>query len=280
MFKHAPWHRRAARTVRIAVLAMGVLFATGLVATPAVAADAPADVYTYLENPEMVGEGQEPPHAELRPYADAAAAQGRRRRRPPWTRSLDGDWKLNMSDRPEDVPAGFYARGLRHLGLAAREGAAHLADRRPRPPDVPQHPDRDRTRTTRRRSRATSTRPGRTCATFDVPADWARAAHVPALRGRDQRLLRLGQRPVRRLRPGRLHAGRVRRDAAPARAAGNTRRRAGAPLGLRRLPGGLRPVAVQRHLPLDVGCTPRRSTYLHDVDDHHRPRRARTGTRR
>jgi beta-galactosidase len=111
MFKHAPWRRRTSGTVRIAILAVGVLCATGLVTTPAMAADPPADVYTYLENPEMVAEGQEQPHVELRPYADAAAARAGADATP-WIRSLDGDWKLNMSDRPGDVPRGFFAEGF------------------------------------------------------------------------------------------------------------------------------------------------------------------------
>jgi beta-galactosidase len=104
------------RTVRTAVLAVGVLLATGLVAVPA-AADPPADVYTYLENPEMVAEGQEQPHVELRPYGDAAAARAGGDATP-WTRSLDGDWKLNMSQRPEDVPRGFSRR------VSTRRGGA------------------------------------------------------------------------------------------------------------------------------------------------------------
>src|SRR2546421_9249629 len=60
---------------------------------------APPDVYTYLENPEMVGEGQEPPHADL------TAADSR------WNRSLVGRWRLRMANRPEEVPPGFYADG-------------------------------------------------------------------------------------------------------------------------------------------------------------------------
>src|SRR4051794_19962870 len=70
----------------------------------------PSNVYDYLENPEMVAEGQEAPHVELRPYQDAAAAR-RGGDDTPWPRSLDGPWQIKMSDRPEDVPAGFMAEG-------------------------------------------------------------------------------------------------------------------------------------------------------------------------
>jgi beta-galactosidase len=98
------------RPIRAACVAVSVLLATGISAVPA-AADPPADVYTYLENPQMVAEGQEQPHVELRPYADAAAARAGGDETP-WTRSLDGDWRINMSQRPEDVPRGFFAEGF------------------------------------------------------------------------------------------------------------------------------------------------------------------------
>ncbi|GAA3924779.1 glycoside hydrolase family 2 TIM barrel-domain containing protein [Actinomadura viridis] len=60
----------------------------------------PPDVHTYLDDPEMVAEGQEPAHSVLRP--------GDERR---WTRSLDGEWRLKMAERPGEVPAGFHAKG-------------------------------------------------------------------------------------------------------------------------------------------------------------------------
>ncbi|MFB9906644.1 glycoside hydrolase family 2 TIM barrel-domain containing protein [Allokutzneria oryzae] len=76
--------------------------------TPAATAAPELDVYSYLENPGITGEGQEPHHAELRPYADRAAAV-RGDERTPLTRSLDGEWKIQMADLPEKVPAGFHA---------------------------------------------------------------------------------------------------------------------------------------------------------------------------
>ena len=54
---------------------------------------APPDAYAYLDNPRMTGEGQQAPHAELRPYADVASA-ARREERTPYTASLDGQWKI------------------------------------------------------------------------------------------------------------------------------------------------------------------------------------------
>ncbi|MBO2448879.1 hypothetical protein J4573_17375 [Actinomadura barringtoniae] len=60
---------------------------------------APSDPYTYLDDPQMVSEGQEPPHAMLRPREQA------------WSRPLDGDWRLKVVERPDQVPAGFYQQG-------------------------------------------------------------------------------------------------------------------------------------------------------------------------
>ncbi|MDI6100323.1 glycoside hydrolase family 2 TIM barrel-domain containing protein [Actinoplanes sp. NEAU-A12] len=56
------------------------------------------DVYRYLENPQMTGEGQEPPHADLRPTGSSL--------------SLNGGWRMKLFDRPDDVPAGFSAAGF------------------------------------------------------------------------------------------------------------------------------------------------------------------------
>ncbi|GAA3791588.1 glycoside hydrolase family 2 TIM barrel-domain containing protein [Sphaerisporangium flaviroseum] len=73
------------------------------------------DVYRYLEDPQMVGEGQEPPHTLLRPYADARGAAGdiaQHSARSPWIASLDGDWRLKIADRPEEVPEGFHTAGF------------------------------------------------------------------------------------------------------------------------------------------------------------------------
>ncbi len=78
-----------------------------------------ADVYRYLEDPGLTGEGQVQPHADLRPYPDAraAAADVTRHDRPnPYTRSLDGPWQLKIFDRPDDVPNAFRAGGAATKG--------------------------------------------------------------------------------------------------------------------------------------------------------------------
>jgi beta-galactosidase len=101
---------RAALARAVAVgLAAGVvaMLVPGVPATAT--AQPPPDVYAYLDDPEMIGEGQEPAHAVLRPYPnERAAADGGES---PWVRSLDGRWRFAIAERPDQVPAGFYQEG-------------------------------------------------------------------------------------------------------------------------------------------------------------------------
>jgi beta-galactosidase len=97
--------------MRSRVVLVALALVGGVVtAPPAVAEPQGGDVYAYLENPEMTGEGQEPHHAFLRPYADTHAA-ARGDERSPYVRSLNGEWRIAMADLPEHVPNGFYADG-------------------------------------------------------------------------------------------------------------------------------------------------------------------------
>lgn len=75
----------------------------------------PSDVYELLEDPEVTGVGQEPPHADLTPYADERGAR-EGSTGSPWKKSLDGTWKIHMSDRPEDVPKNFFSEGYDTAG--------------------------------------------------------------------------------------------------------------------------------------------------------------------
>lgn len=107
---------RRGRVARISgfVVAVAALLTPFLTAAPAGAAPEAVDVYRYLEDPEMVGEGQQAPHAVLRPYADARSAiadVARHEARSPWIASLNGDWRLNLVPRPEEVPEGFHTAG-------------------------------------------------------------------------------------------------------------------------------------------------------------------------
>src|SRR3954468_2848316 len=101
--------------MRKQVIGVALALLTGLVTAPAAAGTPRAgipggDVYSYLENPGMTGEGQEPHHAFLRPYASTASA-GKGEERRPYVRSLDGEWRIQMADLPEHAPSGFQAAG-------------------------------------------------------------------------------------------------------------------------------------------------------------------------
>lgn len=75
----------------------------------------PAAIESYLENPRRTGEGQEPHHAFLRPYADADRALAAARhdtaapkdRATPWTKSLDGEWRFRFARHYRQLPDGW-----------------------------------------------------------------------------------------------------------------------------------------------------------------------------
>ncbi|MFI5934489.1 glycoside hydrolase family 2 TIM barrel-domain containing protein [Actinoplanes sp. NPDC051494] len=106
--------------MRLAVVALALLLVVpGPVPARARAQEAGpqsvADVYRYLEDPQLTGEGQEEPHADLWPYDSvrAAAADVTAHDAPnPNVRSLNGRWRLKIFDRPDDVPAAFHGDGF------------------------------------------------------------------------------------------------------------------------------------------------------------------------
>ncbi|HEX8627656.1 MAG TPA: glycoside hydrolase family 2 TIM barrel-domain containing protein [Catenuloplanes sp.] len=74
-----------------------------------------ADLYRYLDDPQLLGEGQQPAHVDLRPYGDARTAAAditEHSARSPHIASLNGDWRLKLYDKPEDVPADFHGAGF------------------------------------------------------------------------------------------------------------------------------------------------------------------------
>ncbi|MDP9793261.1 beta-galactosidase [Catenuloplanes nepalensis] len=80
------------------------------------------DLYRYLEDPTLVGEGQQPQHSDLRPYPDARAAVADltdRSARNPHVLPLNGQWRLKIHERPEDVPAAFRTDGFDARGWPA-----------------------------------------------------------------------------------------------------------------------------------------------------------------
>ena len=60
------------------------------------------------ENPEMIGQGKEPPHSTLLPYLDAASARQGTREASPFHLSLNGKWKFHWVSKPADRPAHFH----------------------------------------------------------------------------------------------------------------------------------------------------------------------------
>lgn len=109
--------------MRRAALALALILplmtpAVAAAAAPAAVGAGPrtaAEVYRYLEDPGLTGEGQEPPHADLRPYAGAVAAAAdvtSHDAADPNVRSLNGAWRLKIFDRPDDVPAAFHDAGF------------------------------------------------------------------------------------------------------------------------------------------------------------------------
>src|SRR5919197_605822 len=184
--------------------------------------------------------------AALGPYASlGAAVQGGEDT--PYTESLDGDWRLTVVDRPDDVPAGFYREGYDVSGWPhasvphtwQTSGFDHPMFRNiPEEvwPDDPPRVPHDVNAT------------GAYVRRFTVPGGWDGRRSFLRFEGVTSGYFVWVQRPLGRLRPGRLRAGRVRRHrrGAPGR---QHARRAGPPLGLGFLARGLRPVALQRDLP-------------------------------
>jgi beta-galactosidase len=179
------WTSRALAIALLLGIA-GPAVAGPAVAGPAVAGPAAAvdpaggprtvqDVYRYLEDPQLTGEGQEAPHVDLRPYADAraAAADVTSHAAPnPNVASLDGDWQLKIFDRPDDVPAAFHDAGFDAAGWpTAAVPHTWQSDFIDHPvfrnipsdivPDDPPRVPRDVNPT------------GAYLRTFDLPADWA-----------------------------------------------------------------------------------------------------------
>ncbi|MFI5843027.1 glycoside hydrolase family 2 TIM barrel-domain containing protein [Catenuloplanes sp. NPDC051500] len=77
------------------------------------------DVYGYLDDPERIGEGQQTPHVDLRPYRDARTAAEdvtERSAASPYVRTLNGDWRMRLFDKPGDVPAAFHTDGYDSRG--------------------------------------------------------------------------------------------------------------------------------------------------------------------
>ncbi|MET0491798.1 MAG: glycoside hydrolase family 2 TIM barrel-domain containing protein, partial [Actinoplanes sp.] len=117
--------RRLLQCLAVALLLVLPAATTAPTAAQAAPGDGPRtaeEIYRYLEDPQLTGEGQEEPHADLRPYPNArvAAADVTSHDAPnPDVASLNGRWKLKLFDRPDDVPAAFHDAGFDASGWPA-----------------------------------------------------------------------------------------------------------------------------------------------------------------
>lgn len=60
------------------------------------------------ENPRIIGRNKEPAHCTLTPFAGPQEALACRRDASAFSRSLNGNWKFNWVEKPEDRPKNFY----------------------------------------------------------------------------------------------------------------------------------------------------------------------------
>ncbi len=87
---------------RSALVLIALLFIMS-VASIAVAQETPD-----WENPTMIGQGKEPPHATLMLYSNDSQALRADRYASPFCKSLNGKWKFNWVPKPADRPVDFY----------------------------------------------------------------------------------------------------------------------------------------------------------------------------
>ncbi|MBN1997378.1 DUF4981 domain-containing protein [candidate division KSB1 bacterium] len=66
------------------------------------------DINTYIENPSMFAENQEPTHVPLMPFADKTTALEDNWQKSPFFLTLNGMWKFKWVPNPEKVPTGFF----------------------------------------------------------------------------------------------------------------------------------------------------------------------------
>ena len=91
-------------------ISLPVLVCTALAAVilPPTAGRAAETVPPEIENVQLLGINKEPAHATLMPYASRVEALAAKRHDSGFCRSLNGPWKFNWVERPEQRPADFY----------------------------------------------------------------------------------------------------------------------------------------------------------------------------
>lgn len=66
------------------------------------------EINSYIENPSMYAEGQEPAHVPYVAFDDVSGALEGNWDNSPYYQSLEGQWDFKWSKRPEDVPVAFF----------------------------------------------------------------------------------------------------------------------------------------------------------------------------
>ena len=61
------------------------------------------------QSPECTGLNREPNRSPLFPFKKESDARHAGQNRGPWYRTLNGDWKFNYYEKPQDIPENFMA---------------------------------------------------------------------------------------------------------------------------------------------------------------------------
>ncbi len=162
------------------------------------AAASVTDAPEEWQDPAVTGRNRLPAHATLLPYATVEQALVGTREASPFFRSLNGRWKFHHVDKPADRPRDFFRadfddRAWKEIDVPSNwqlrgyDKPIYLNTRYPWAPENPQPPyippDYNPVGSYR--------------TTFEAPGRVGRTARDRALRGRQQRVLPLAQRPAR-----------------------------------------------------------------------------------
>ena len=207
------------------------------------------------EDPAVFAVGTERPRATFVALRDARGGDRARPRALAVLPAAERRLALPLGEEPVRPAGGLRAAGLRRRGLGHDAGAVELAgggrEREPalRPAVLLEHQapvqGRPAARPARRQPRRALPHALRGAGRVEGPE------RLRALRGRAVGLLRVAERAEAGLQGGRVHAGRVRPDGAPAAGDERARGRGDPPLG-RQLPRGPGLLALRRDLPRRV----------------------------
>ncbi|MDR3261157.1 MAG: beta-galactosidase, partial [Tannerella sp.] len=66
----------------------------------------------FWENPTLLDEGKEAPHADFIPYADLSQLLDDNKFASPFVKNLNGVWKFHFAESVAQRPTGFYSENL------------------------------------------------------------------------------------------------------------------------------------------------------------------------